>query len=110
MDLYSGTYPLMFIPFRSDMSNEGVMPESTNPVVNQDVEEHEKTQEKGEPQKDVRSESQASNMSCSTDESVTAFIERTVSSYPAPQLEQTHQTVTERFPVAAKTSESEPLL
>ena len=110
MDLYSGSYPLKYIPFRSDMSNEGVMPESTNPGVNQDVEEHEKTQEKGEPQKDGRSESQASNMSCSTDESVTAFIERTVSSYRAPQLEQTDQTVTERFLVAAKKSESEPLM
>ena len=108
-DLYSRSYPLKFIPFRLDMSNEEVLPESTIPAVNQDVEEQEPTQEKGEPQKDNRPESQASNMSCSTDESVTAFIEKTVSGYPEAQPEQRVQAVTESLPVVAKTSESEPL-
>ena len=74
MDLYSGSYPLNFNPFRLDMANEGVMTESTNPAVDQDNEEQVPVHEKNEPVKDVRPECQASNLSCSTDESVTASL------------------------------------
>ena len=86
MDLYSGSYPLKFIPFRLEMSNEEVMPESTNPVVAQDNEEQKQAQGRTVLGKDVRPESQTSSLSCSTEERVTAFLERTVSNFPSPQL------------------------
>ena len=89
MDLYSGSHPLKFISFRLDMSNEENLPEATNPVV---APEH-RTQEELQdvPQEanvlnnENRLESQASNLSCSTDESVPTFIERTVPQFPSSQ-------------------------
>ena len=110
MDLYSGSYPLKVIPFHLDMSNEDLMTESTNPVVALDNEEQKKTQDKNEQEKDVRHESQASNLSCSTEESNTAFIERTVSNFPTPHLEHPVQATGESFPEITKTSESEPVM
>ena len=77
MNVYSGIYPLKFIPFRLDMSNDGVMSEFTNPVVDQGNEEQKQAQEKIKLEKDVQPESQAFKLSWSTEESVTAFIERT---------------------------------
>ena len=98
MDSYSGSYPLKFNPFRLDMANEGAMPESTNPAVDQDNEEQVQVQQKNEPVKDVRPESQASNMSCSTDESVTASLRGLFPISQPPQLEQPVQTPGESIP------------
>ena len=110
MKVYSGIYPLKFIPFRLDMSNDGVMSEFTNPVVDQGNEEQKQAQEKIKLEKDVQPESQAFKLSWSTEESVTAFIERTGSNSPTPQLEHPAQTTEESLPEIAKLSESEPLL
>ena len=59
-------------------------------------------QEKNKLNKDIRPDSQASNSSCSTDESVTAFIERTVIREQHPD-----QALGQGLLVAAKVSECE---
>ena len=113
MDLYSGSYPLKFISFRLDMSNEENLPESTNPEVTPDNEAQkdlqEVPQETTAPSNEIRPESQASNLSCSTDESVTAFIERTVSQFPSSQVTALDPLPEENPQETVKSSESDPL-
>ena len=65
MDLYSGSYPLKFISFRLDMSNEENLPEATNPEITPDNEAQKELQEVPQeataPSTEVRPEYQASN-------------------------------------------------
>ena len=81
MDSYSGSYPLKFVSFHLEMSNEERLPESTNPTIAPigQGQEHEPAQFQNVPEKEVRPETQASN---STDESVSAYIEKVVSQFP----------------------------
>ena len=81
MDSYSGSYPLKFVSFHLEMSNEERLPESTNPTIAPigQGQEHEPAQFQNVPEKEVRPESQASN---STDESVSAYIEKVISQFP----------------------------
>ena len=66
------------------------MPESTNPVVVPDNETQEELQdvlqEVNELDKEVRPESQASNLCCSTDENVTTFLSGQSPSFHPPKL------------------------
>ena len=108
MDSYSGSYPLKFVSFRLDMSNEEDLPESTIPVtvpVSQG-QEQEPLQVQNVPEKEIRPESQASN---STDESVTAFIERTVSQFSNPPAVPPDPEAGEGNRESTKASESDPL-
>ena len=66
-------------------------------------------QEATAPSSEVRPESQASNLSCSTDESVTAFIERTVSQFPSSQVTTLDPLPEENLQETVKSSESDPL-
>ena len=67
-------------------------------------------EEKNEPEKDARPVFQTPNLSCSDDESVTTYIQMTISNFPRPQLEHPVQEPKKRLFELVKVSESEPVM
>ena len=87
MDTFSGSCLQKFISFCLGMSSKKALPESTVPTINnfnEDNPEHVGSASTTDP---PRPSSQTSNCSRSTDESVTAFIERTVTEKSLPEPE-----------------------
>ena len=68
------------------LSTEDDLPESTIADIDQTNEGQQETVEPIGPEKEVRPPSQISNLSCSSDESVTWNNERTITNLPSPQI------------------------
>ena len=89
MDTFSGSCPQKFVSFCLGMSSKKDLPESTVSPVNNSNEDNTKQDELTNITDPPRPTSRSSNCSRSTDESVTAFIERTVTAMNFPEPEST---------------------
>ena len=89
MDTFSGSCPQKFISFCLGMSSKKDLPESTTTSNNNSNEDSVRPNETTGAPDPPRPASQSSNCSRSTDESVTAFIERMVTTMDPPEPETT---------------------
>ena len=87
MDTFSGSCPQKFIPFCLGMSSTKALPESTVPTIDSSNEDHPENVRSESTTDPPRPNSQTSNHSQSTDESITTFIERTVTEMSLPEPE-----------------------